>query len=52
MASIEIGVPPPGKFELNPKLLLKFAPSIVTLFNLPSLPPNEFPIPEIWRKTG
>src|SRR6266404_3973739 len=46
IASKEIGLkPPPGKgSELNPKLLFKLAPSIVTLLYLPSLPAKLVPL--------
>ena len=44
MASREIGVPPPGRLELRPKLLLKFAPSTVKLVERPSLPAKLMPL--------
>ncbi len=45
MASMEIGLPPPGRLELRPKLLLKFAPSTVKLARRPSLPAKLMPLP-------
>src|SRR5450432_140076 len=44
-ASREIGLPPPGNKSLvKPKLLLRLAPSTVTLFNLLSLPAKLVPL--------
>ena len=45
IASIEMGLPPPGRLELRPKLLLKLAPSTVKLAVRPSAPAKLMPLP-------
>ena len=50
MASSEIGLPPPGRLLLRPKLLLKFAPSTVKFVERPS-PPAKLIVPFVYGET-